>query len=58
VDDILTLKEGAQYLKVSQQVLRHLIRTNQIPAKRVGRQWRLLKQSLDKYIQAEEPINN
>ena len=57
-DDVLTLKEGAEYLKVSQPVLRHLIETKQIPAKRVGRQWRLFKKTLDDYIQSGEPNKN
>lgn len=58
VDDILTLKEGAEYLKISQQVLRHLIRTKQIPAKKVGRQWRLFKKTLDDYMQSGESYKN
>jgi len=58
VDDILTLKEGAEYLKISEQVLRLLISTKQIKAKRVGRQWRIFKKTLDDYMQSGESCKN
>lgn len=53
-DDVLTLKEGADYLKVSQQVLRKLARSGSIKAKRVGRQWRFMKSTLDSYLLSGE----
>lgn len=42
-----TLEEAAQYLRVHVCTLQGLCRTGQIPAQRVGRQWRLLKHDID-----------
>lgn len=49
-EEILTLKETSQYLKVSSESLRALIKRREIPAARVGNQWRFKKSLVDQWI--------
>ena len=47
---ILTLKEVAEYLKLSELSLYRLLRKRKIPGFKVGQQWRFTKDALDKWI--------
>lgn len=47
---ILTIKETADYLKVSVESLRNLIKRGQIPVSRVGAQYRFRKDILDIWL--------
>lgn len=47
---ILTPKEAADYLKVSPQVVRKQLRRGEIPARKIGRQWRIHKLALDLWL--------
>lgn len=51
----LTVNEAADYLRVSSKTLAGLLMTGQIPARRVGRQWRILKHALDRWLTGETP---
>ncbi|MFW8626511.1 helix-turn-helix domain-containing protein [Deinococcus sp. ME38] len=42
-DEILTLEELAAYLKVSETTAYTLVRSGEIPGRKVGREWRFLK---------------
>lgn len=44
--DVLTLEQAAELLQVSQNTLRKLIQEGQIPARKVGREWRFSRQVL------------
>lgn len=52
MDDILTTKEAARYLKVSEEFLRLLIRKKKIRAYKEGRRggFRILKQDIGNYV--------
>lgn len=50
-DEILTLKDVATYLKLSELSLYRLLRERKIPAFKVGQQWRFQKSALDDWIQ-------
>ena len=41
--EILTLSEAADLIRVSQKTLGELARRREIPAKKVGREWRFLR---------------
>lgn len=61
--DVLTVKEIAAYLRADYQVIRSLILMGRIPAFKVGKQWRISKESLSGYInrgetQASKPVAN
>jgi len=48
----LTLQEAAELLQVSKRTVERLIRCNELPALKVGRQWRIQKSELIKFIQS------
>lgn len=47
---VLTTKEAAEYLKINDQVLEKYLREGKVPAKKVGRQWRISKLALDLWL--------
>jgi excisionase family DNA binding protein len=49
-DEVLTTQEAARYLKINRQVLEKYLRQGEIPAKKVGRQWRINKLALDLWL--------
>lgn len=50
-EDVLTLSEAARYLRVCRQTLARLIDGGEIPFTKVGRQYRIRKESLDKAME-------
>lgn len=48
--EILTLKELQELLHVGKNTALRLVQSGEIDAFRVGNQWRILKQSISKYI--------
>jgi excisionase family DNA binding protein len=46
----LTADEAAAYCRISINTLHQLLRAGEIPARRVGRQWRILRRDLDEYL--------
>jgi len=47
---ILTLKEVAEYLKLSELSLYRLLHKGKIPGFKIGQQWRFTKNTIDKWI--------
>ena len=48
--EILNLDELRSYLRVSYDTAIQLIKTGQIPAKRIGREWRIVKQDVIDWV--------
>lgn len=46
----LTVKEGAEYLKISERHLKELLIQKQIPAGKVGNTWRVAQEDIDEFI--------
>jgi len=62
-EDILTLQEVAQYLKVDERTVYRMVKSKQLPAFKVRNQWRFKKDAIDKWIEnhnvtAEDTLNN
>jgi len=53
VDQIMTIEEVARYLSLHQLTVRRLAREGEIPAFKIGRQWRVKKNLLDRWIERE-----
>lgn len=53
VDQIMTIEEVARYLSLHELTVRRLAREGEIPAFKIGRQWRVKKNLLDRWIQRE-----
>ena len=55
LDDVLTLKELSDYLKIPESTIYKLVREGKIPAHKIGRQWRFRKLVIDQWLgQANE----
>lgn len=52
--EILTIKEVAQYLKVTEKTIYRLAAADQIPAFKVGGSWRFRKSELDNWMVKQE----
>ena len=51
IPEIMTFKECQKVLKVGKNTLLDLIHTNQVEAFKVGRRWKIPKQSVIEFIQ-------
>lgn len=49
-DEILTIREVADYLKVTERTLYRLVQEDSIPAVKVGNSWRFRRQDLERWI--------
>lgn len=45
--EIMNLKEVAKYLGLNERTVYNLVRRGEIPATKIGRQWRVKKDNLD-----------
>lgn len=50
-DEVLTLREASEFLKISKSTLYNLARTGKVPARRVGRSWRFVRLNLLKWLE-------
>lgn len=48
--EVMTIKELTSYLKIGRQTAFMLTQTGEIPAKRVGKQWRFYKPQIDRWL--------
>ncbi len=53
MDNILTLRQAADYLKVGLSTLYALVNQRKIPAFKVGGQWRLRQQTLESWLDGQ-----
>ena len=51
--DLLTVPQVADYLKLHPLTVRRLAREGQIPAFKIGRQWRVNKDTFDKWMETQ-----
>jgi len=51
--EILTIRQLAEYLMVSEKTVYRMLERNQLPALRVGAQWRFRKQDIDSWLTDE-----
>ena len=47
-EEVLTTKETSKYLKIAPRTLYRHIREHNIPAFKLGREWRFIKSELDR----------
>ncbi len=50
IDDILTLSEAADYLKIAEKTLLRMIHRKEVPAAKVGNQYRFLRNVLEDWL--------
>ncbi|GIM46994.1 hypothetical protein DNHGIG_25430 [Collibacillus ludicampi] len=49
-DELLDFKQAAEFLRVSDKVLMKLLQEENVPARKIGNQWRFSKQALINWI--------
>jgi excisionase family DNA binding protein len=52
-NDVLTIREVADYLKVNEKTVYSLAQRRRIPGFKVGGQWRFRREDLDAWIKAQ-----
>ena len=57
-DTWLTVKEVAQYLKLSTDLIYKLAQQGRIPASKVGSAWRFKREKIDRWMDANEKRRN
>ena len=55
---LLTLAEAAIILKISKRTLHRMIQHHQIPAFKVGGQWRILESRFQEWVEEEEQLTS
>ena len=53
-DDIITIKEVAEYLKLKEKTAYHLAAKGEIPGFKVGGSWRFRKNEIERWIKKKE----
>lgn len=51
LSEILTVKEAAQLLKTTRQQIRKMIANEELPAVKVGREWRIPMESIHMFLE-------
>ena len=49
-DDILTIDELSDYLRISRSTLYKLAQEGRVPCQKVGRHWRFRKETIDRWL--------
>ena len=57
-EEILTIEEAIQFLKVGKTTLYRLARDGKVPARKIGREWRFVKSQLIEWINEKATTNN
>jgi excisionase family DNA binding protein len=55
--EIMTLSEAAKFIRVSEKTLGELARGKVIPCRKVGREWRFLRQALEEWL-SDKKVSN
>jgi excisionase family DNA binding protein len=55
-EQFLTAEELAEYLRVPQSTIYYLAQTKRIPAFRVGKHWRFVKEEIDKWRKKQAKV--
>jgi len=52
-DEIMTMDELAEYLKISKSTLYKLAVENKLPGTKIGKRWRFHKEAIDDWIKVQ-----
>lgn len=54
IKEIMNLKEVAKYLGLNERTVYNLVKQAEIPATKIGRQWRVKKDNLDEMFKGKK----
>ena len=57
MEAFLTTEEVLSYLKITPRTIYRLIRTGELPAVRIGRQWRFRRADLDRWLERQRAFS-
>lgn len=55
-DEIMTVKELAEYLKLNYQTVYKKVQKGEIPGSKIGRGWRFQKSVIDRWLSEEKAV--
>ena len=55
---LLTTEEVLAYLKITPRTIYRLIRNGELPAVRIGRQWRFRRRDLDAWVERQRAVTS
>jgi len=55
---LMTIKEAANYLRLSKVTVYKMTRQGKIPASKIGRQWRYNKAEIDSWVKQKSNSNH
>ncbi len=56
VDDVLNLDEASRYLRIKRRTLYTLAARGDVPAAKIGGQWRFRKSQLERLFERSRPV--
>jgi len=57
MDELLTLGELAEYLKISKHTLYKMVEKGKLPALKIANQWRFKKEDINKWVEKQRKTN-
>jgi excisionase family DNA binding protein len=54
--DVMTVKDCAEILHISGQLVKELLRAGKLPGRKIGRAWRVNKSDLQAYLSKRESV--
>jgi excisionase family DNA binding protein len=54
--DVMTVAQCAEILQIHKKLAEKLLRNNEIPGKKIGREWRIEKSDLQAYLSKKKSI--
>ncbi|WP_292593945.1 helix-turn-helix domain-containing protein [Mesotoga sp. UBA5847] len=57
-DEVITIPEVAEHLKVTRQTIRKLLKDGKIKAFKIGRSTRILRSEIERFIQVQMKTSN
>ena len=55
-DSVMTITDLSAYLKISTSTLYKLAQEGRLPGQKVGRHWRFLKQTIDRWLDENREV--
>lgn len=57
-DKWMTVKDVAEYLQLSMDMVYKMAQQGKIPASKIGSQWRFKREEIDKWVMSQRPHGN
>lgn len=55
--EVMTTEEVVAYLRISRKTINKLIKNKELPAQKIGKNYRFLKSEIDRYLKGESGVN-